>query len=74
VRHPPAGASFYTVHNLVSDGIDPNTTPDSNLKNGWGIVFSPGTSPTTGSPAWVANNHTGTSTLHNGDGTSCRSL
>ena len=66
---PAAGASFYTVHNLVSDGFVPNTTPDPNLKNGWGIAFSPSTSPTTGSPAWVANNHTGTSTLYNGDGT-----
>jgi uncharacterized protein (TIGR03118 family) len=62
-------ASFYTVHNLVSDSIDPHATLDPNLKNGWGIVFAPGTSPTTGSPAWVADNGTGKSTLYNGDGT-----
>src|SRR5258708_1047156 len=66
---PAAGASFYTVHNLVSDGAVPNTATDPNLKNGWGIAFTPSTSPTTGSPAWVADNHTGMSTVYNGDGT-----
>ena len=66
---PASGASFYAVQSLVSDGTVAGTTTDTNLKNGWGIVFSPSTNPSNGSPAWVANNHTGTSTVYNGDGT-----
>lgn len=57
-----AAANNYLVHNLVSDL--PNTADhvDSNLVNPWGVAFS-GTSP-----FWVANNHSGTSTLYDGSG------
>src|SRR5947208_16749453 len=63
-----ADSSFYAVHNLVSNGVDPNpqVTVDPNLKNGWGIAFS---FAGAGSPAWVADNGTGKSTVYNGDGT-----
>ena len=35
---------------------------DTNLVNPWGIAFGPT------SPAWLANNHSETSTLYNGNG------
>ena len=48
--------------NLVSDvpGLAPVT--DSNLVNPWGIAFGPT------SPLWVADNHSGVSTLYDGSG------
>jgi uncharacterized protein (TIGR03118 family) len=57
-----AAANNYLVHNLVSDL--PNTADhvDSNLVNPWGVAFS------ATSPFWVANNHTGVSTLYDGSG------
>ena len=57
-----AAANNYLVHNLVSDL--PNTADhvDSNLVNPWGMAFSPT------SPFWVANNHTGTSTIYDASG------
>ncbi len=53
----------YVVTNLVSDiaGLAANTDP--NLKNPWGVAYSP-----TG-PFWVANQGSNTSTLYNGAGT-----
>ena len=64
-----AGAAFsgpvsgYVQTNLVSDipGLAANTDP--NLKNPWGISLSP-----SGSPFWVSNAGTGTSTLYNSAG------
>jgi uncharacterized protein (TIGR03118 family) len=58
----PAAAQFYTQHNLVSDipGLADHT--DSSLVNSWGLVAS------TGSPFWVSNNGTATSTLYDGTG------
>jgi uncharacterized protein (TIGR03118 family) len=53
----------YTVHNLVSDQEGAAARTDTNLKNGWGIAAS------SGSPWWVADNHTDRSTLYRGDGT-----
>jgi hypothetical protein len=55
-------AQNYQQTNLVSDimGIAPLTDP--NLKNPWGITRS------LGSPWWVANNNSGTSTLYTGAG------
>jgi len=55
-------AQNYQVTNLVSDiaGMAPATDP--NLKNPWGITRS------SGSPWWVSNNNSGTSTLYNGTG------
>src|SRR6516162_11894298 len=64
-RHHDGDDNRYVVTNLVSDTaklggkfIDPN------LKNAWGVAFSPGASP-----FWIADNATGLSTLYDGDGT-----
>jgi uncharacterized protein (TIGR03118 family) len=58
----PAGASQYTVTNLVSDGSVPAVTVDPDLINPWGLSYSP-----TG-PFWVSDNNWGTSTVYNGAG------
>jgi len=52
----------YIQHNLVSDGALHADHPDAHLVNAWGIAFNPF------GFVWVANNHTGTSTLYDGDG------
>jgi uncharacterized protein (TIGR03118 family) len=52
----------YSTHVLVSDGGLPADHFDPHLVNPWGLAFDP-----TGF-AWVANNHTGTSTLYDGSG------
>ncbi|MGH9881327.1 MAG: TIGR03118 family protein, partial [Pyrinomonadaceae bacterium] len=52
----------YIQTNLVSDIPGLATTQDPNLVNPWGLARSQG------SPWWVANNGTGTSTLYNGLG------
>lgn len=54
--------SDYGQHNLVSDVLGLADNLDPNLANPWGIAFSP-----TG-PFWVADNHTGVSTVYNGAG------
>ena len=56
-------AQHYTQKNLISDlpGMADNLDP--NLKNPWGLTRSPG-----GSPWWIGNNNSGTSTLENGTG------
>src|SRR5262249_5578172 len=63
--------SGYTVTKLAADTSTakydgPTTaavaTVDANLKNPWGIAFNPA------GFAWVANNHTNTSTLYDGAG------
>jgi uncharacterized protein (TIGR03118 family) len=57
----PASAFSFTT--LVSDTASNGAlVVDPNLKNPWGVVFGPTT------PVWVANNHTGTSTLYDGNG------
>ncbi len=53
----------YAVTPLVSDQSGA-PFQDQNLKNAWGVAFSPA-----GSPFWVADNATGRSTLYQGDGT-----
>ena len=55
--------SAFSMSSLVSDGAVTAATTDANLKNPWGIVFGPGT------PVWIANNGTQTSTLYDGTGT-----
>lgn len=56
-------ASAYSFTTLVSDTASNGAlTVDANLKNPWGIVFGPTT------PVWVANNHSETSTLYDGNG------
>jgi uncharacterized protein (TIGR03118 family) len=52
----------YSVRGLVSDLPGMAEHVDANLKNPWGLAAS-GTSP-----FWISNNHTGTTTVYNGDG------
>ena len=54
----------YVVTNLVSDLPNTATVQDPNLKNAWGVAFSPA-----GSPFWISDNAAGRSTLYDGDGT-----
>jgi uncharacterized protein (TIGR03118 family) len=55
-----ASAQKYVQTNLVSDIPGLAATTDPNLVNAWGISFSPT------SPAWIADNGTGLSTLYSG--------
>jgi uncharacterized protein (TIGR03118 family) len=61
-------AQHYVQKNLVSDISQPNNVDgskvlvDPNLKNPWGLTRS------SGSPWWVGNNNSGTSTLYDGSG------
>jgi uncharacterized protein (TIGR03118 family) len=55
-------AQHYIQTNLVSDLAGQAANRDGNLVNPWGLARSPG------SPWWVSNNGTGTSTLYNGSG------
>jgi uncharacterized protein (TIGR03118 family) len=65
-----AKAQHYTQKNLVSDISQPDNADgskvllDPNLRNPWGLTRSPG-----GSPWWIGNNNSGTSTLYDGAGT-----
>ncbi len=52
----------FTATALVGDTAAAALTTDANLVNPWGIAFSPT------SFVWVANNHSETSTLYDGDG------
>lgn len=52
----------YDNHVLVSDGNVPADFTDANLSNAWGVAFNPN------GPVWVADNHTGKSTLYDGTG------
>lgn len=56
-------ASAFTATVLVADtaGVGAQTT-DANLVNPWGIAFGPT------SPVWVANAHSDTSTVYDGNG------
>jgi hypothetical protein len=56
-------AQHYQQTNLVSDIPGMAPVHDPNLQNPWGLTRSPG-----GSPWWVSNNNSGTSTAR-----SCRS-
>jgi uncharacterized protein (TIGR03118 family) len=56
--------NIYTQHNLVSDLPGNADHLDTRLVNPWGI-----TSPPTG-PFWIADNHSGLSTLYDGAGNS----
>jgi uncharacterized protein (TIGR03118 family) len=57
------GPNSYIVNLLVSD-LPGARVMDPNLKNSWGVAFTPA-----GSPFWVADNGTGLATLYDGDGT-----
>src|SRR5229473_3224379 len=55
-------AQHYKQTNLVSDITGMAPTIDPNVKNPWGLTRS------SGSPWWVGNNNSGTSTLYDGKG------
>ena len=61
-------AQHYKQTNLVSDIAGMAPTFDPNLKNPWGLTRSSTTPTRPGSPFWVANNNSGTSTLYTGTG------
>jgi uncharacterized protein (TIGR03118 family) len=52
----------YAARSLVSDGAVGAPHTDANLVNPWGLVFNPN------GFSWIANNHTQTSTLYDGNG------
>ncbi len=56
-------AQHYTQTNLVSDIMGNAPVFDPNLKNPWGLTRS------SGSPFWIGNNNSGTSTVYGGGGT-----
>jgi uncharacterized protein (TIGR03118 family) len=55
-------ASNFLQTNLVSDIPGLATTRDNNLQNPWGLAAN------ATSPLWVSDNHSGLSTLYNGQG------
>jgi len=57
-----AAPSAYTVTNLDSDVPGAALHVDPNLMNGWGVAFNPN------GFVWVADNHSGRSTLYDGNG------
>jgi uncharacterized protein (TIGR03118 family) len=60
-----AQQNAYVVTKLVSDiAALGGGVIDPNLKNAWGVAFTPAASP-----FWIADNNTGLSTLYDGDGT-----
>ena len=62
-------AQHYKQTNLVSNNIAAMaSTFDPNLKNPWGLTRSSTTPARPGSPWWVGNNNSGTSTLYDGNG------
>jgi uncharacterized protein (TIGR03118 family) len=61
-------AQHYKQTNLVSDIMGMAPTFDPNLKNPWGLTRSSTTPVRLGSPWWVGNNNSGTSTLYTGTG------
>ena len=58
----PALAGSYTQTNLVSDGATQAAFTDPNLKNPWGISYSPS------GAFWVSDNATGLTTLYSTTG------
>jgi uncharacterized protein (TIGR03118 family) len=56
--------SGYQQTNLVSDLAGVAQFTDSNLKNPWGMAFSATTATKPGSPFWISNQMTGTTTLY----------
>jgi len=59
-NNPP---NAYQVNPLVSD-LPGAPVTDPNLKNPWGVTFSPAASP-----FWISDNAAGVATLYDGDGT-----
>ncbi len=59
---PPVVGASYKAAVVVSDGSASAAYTDVRLKNTWGIAFNPN------GFVWVTNNHSGTSTLYDGNG------
>jgi uncharacterized protein (TIGR03118 family) len=59
-----AQQNAYLVTPLVSDLAGKAAVQDPNLKNSWGVTFTPAASP-----FWISDNANGLSTLYDGDGT-----
>jgi uncharacterized protein (TIGR03118 family) len=59
-----AQQNAYVVTPLVSDQTGKAPIVDPNLKNAWGVAFTPAASP-----FWIADNANGLATLYDGDGT-----
>jgi uncharacterized protein (TIGR03118 family) len=55
-------ATQFAVKQLVADSASGTATVDANLVNPWGIAALPN------APMWVANNHSDTSTIYDGNG------
>ena len=55
-------ATAFAAKTLVADSASGTATVDANLVNPWGIAALPN------APMWVANNHSETSTLYDGNG------
>jgi uncharacterized protein (TIGR03118 family) len=55
-------ATAFIRKDLVADSASGSATVDTNLVNPWGIVLR------AGAPAWIANNHSETSTVYDGNG------
>jgi uncharacterized protein (TIGR03118 family) len=58
----PAYAGTFTQTNLVSDGAITAAHTDPNLKNPWGVSYTPS------GPFWVSDNNSGLTTLYNSTG------
>ena len=56
-------ATVFAVKALVADTAGVAATLDANLENAWGLTFA------ANEPVWIANNHTNTSSLYDGNGT-----
>ncbi len=67
---PVTQAQHYKQTNLVSNIVGMAPTIDPNLKNPWGLTRSSTTPAQPGSPWWIGNNNSGTSTLYDGKGNS----
>src|SRR5438552_11754248 len=61
-------AQHYKQTNLVSDVQGTAPVMDPNLKNPWGLTRSSTTPTRPGSPFWIGNNNSGTSSLYGGTG------
>src|SRR6266446_8289508 len=61
-------AQHYKQTNLVSDVQGMAPVIDPNLKNPWGLTRSSSTPTRPGSPFWIGNNNSGTSSLYGGTG------
>jgi uncharacterized protein (TIGR03118 family) len=66
---PARAASVVQVTPLISDTQTFKTPPDADLKNPWGISFSPSAPGAPGSPFWISDNGTGLATLYSVDPT-----